>query len=311
MSQAKTRFGIKRRYIWASIVAGIAALATLALVVTELRAPKRIPVEQRILEAERDALVGYISAVDSAPVAPAPRVDSAPAVDSTSRALDSKSPDRAVPATGSASTRVLPFADILVTIRGPIITELIDATLPIEREIGGRFLIRVDSARVTLRPGLALVEMSGRARLLASQDVFADIWLMGSLELGSALDEGSLAADISILGVQTRDVGLGPLSPPAEGLVDELARLRLSELDRVLGEIPIPVRLDEFVELPRVEEQEVTIPAARLAIGFRLDAVRVLEQGIFVSVGIDRHPGPGPATPDAAAPVAPVVKDAP
>ena len=275
MSHSQPRFGIELRILVATALAGIGALLVLVGVFYEVRARMRVPVERRVLEAERGALRAYLTA-------PAP------------------------------ARGVVPFGDILVIIRAELIAELIAGALPIERTIDDRFLVRVDSARVTLRTGLALVELSGRARLTDDENVFADISLVGALEVGTALRVGSaLAADVTILGVRTRDVGVGRLSPPAERLVDELARVRLSELDRFLHGVPIPVRLDELVELPAVEEEEVTIPAAGLEIGFRLQGVRVLEEGVFVSLSVERLPSGGPARPDSAAPVAPIVDGGP
>lgn len=274
MTDSEPRFGVEIRYLVAMAIAGGIALAGLVVGLQEIRARTGAPVERRVLEAERHALRAYLA--DPVP-------------------------------TGG----VVPFDDILVTVRASLIDDLIEGALPIERIVADRFIIRVDSARVTLRTGLALVELSGRARLAADEDVFADIWLMGALELGTASEAGtSLGADVSFLGVRTRDVGVSGLSPPAERLVDELARVRLSELDRLLERVPIPVSLDELLELPAVEEDEVTIPAATMAVGFRLAGVRVLEEGIFASLSVERLPDGEPARPDSTAPAAPVEDDA-
>lgn len=192
----------------------------------------------------------------------------------------------------------VPFADALVVIRRSLVHELVDAALPIEGTLSGRYRLRVDSARVTLRPGLALVELTGRASLATDPGVFADVTLLGAFEVGRGAGRGDgaepregdrgLGGRIRLFGIETRDVRLRALSPPAERLVDGLARVRLAELDELLGEIQIPVRLDELVELPSVEVDEVTIPAATLPLGVRLDAVRVLEEGIFVSLAVER-----------------------
>lgn len=275
MTASPTRFGVELRALVATAVAGSLALAGLVIALHDIRARFRVPVERRVLEAERHALRAYLA--DPEP-----------------------------------EGGVVPFHDILVMIRGTLIDDLIEAALPIERTVEDRFVIRVDSARVTLRTGLALVELSGRARLAEDWGVFADIWLMGALEIRTAPDDGSsLVADVSILGIRTREVGMGGLAPPAERLVDELARVRLSELDRLLDRVPIPVRLDELLELPAVREEEVTIPAVSLDVGFRLAGVRVLEEGVFASLSVEPLPSGGPARSDSAAPAAPVVDDGP
>jgi hypothetical protein len=224
----------------------------------------------RTLEAERAALTVYLAATE-----PAPGGDAADA------------------------TPVVPFADVLLLLRPTLIVDLIQAALPFETELSQRYRVRVETAEVRLRPGIALVDLGGRASLIDDPDVFADITLVGTFEIAPKARPGkdgttgppagigaALAARVRVFGVQTQDVALGRLTPPAERLVDGLARLRLTELNRVLGEIPIPIYLDEVIELPLVEETEVTIPPASLALTFELEAVRVLESGVFVSLSV-------------------------
>jgi hypothetical protein len=226
----------------------------------------------RTLEAERTALTAYLAATE-----PAPGGEQADA------------------------TPVVPFADVLVLLRQALIVDLIQAALPFETELSQRYRVRVETAEVRLRPGIALVDLGGRASLINDPGVFADITLVGTFEIApkarlrndrmTAPRAGigaALAARVRIFGVQTGNVELGRLAPPAERLVDGLARLRLTELNRVLGEVPIPIYLDEVIELPLVEETEVTIPPASLALTFELEAVRVLETGVFVSLSVAR-----------------------
>lgn len=247
-----------------------APILALLLAACEAGSP-RLEARHAALRAERDALREYLAAA---------RLAGAPGASG------------GLP--GAASTSVVPFADVLLLIRPGLITDLVDAALPIERTLGERYRVRADSARVTLRPGLALVELAGRASLVTDPGVFAEITLIGAFEVGAAPEGGAdLGARVRLLGVETRDVRLGALSPPAERLVDGLARVRLAELNDLLGEIEIPVRLEETVGLPRVEVDEVTIPPATLSLGVSLDAVRVLEEGVFVSLAVDRAGGAG------------------
>lgn len=181
------------------------------------------------------------------------------------------------------------FDDTLVVIREELVQQLIAAVLPVEATVRDLWL-RVDSAGVEFRPGLAIVRLATRVSPARGSSLSADVRLLGAFEIQPFPEEGeALAARVRMFGLDTRDVRLGALSPPAERLVDELARLRATELNDLLGTIQIPVRLVEVVQVPAVELDEVTIPEARLPVRFELASVRVLEGGVFASFRIDRQ----------------------
>jgi hypothetical protein len=197
---------------------------------------------------------------------------------------------------------LVPFDDVLLVVRRPMLETLIAATLPFESVLDRRYHVRVDSAAVTLRTGVALVELGGRASLVDQPSVFADVTLLGALEISTAPgpsvdDVPSLSGRVEIFGLDTRELRVATLTPPAERLLDGIARLRVNELNRVLSDIPIPIGLQERIDLPAVEEDEVTIPEGVLDAIFRLTAVRVMEEGIFVSLGVDRTADSWPAVP--------------
>lgn len=180
------------------------------------------------------------------------------------------------------------FQDVLLVVREPLVEGLIRSVLPLEATVEG-LLLRVDSAEVDFRPGLAVVRLDTRVSPARASGVSAQVNLLGSFEIRPFPEEGQrLTARVRLFGLDTRDVRLGALSPPAERLVNELARSRAEELNALLDSIEIPVRLVEVIELPAVEEDQVTIPAARLSVRFELASVRVLEEGILISLRVDR-----------------------
>lgn len=181
------------------------------------------------------------------------------------------------------------FDETLVVIREELVQELIAAVLPLEATVGD-LRLRVDSAAVEFRPGLAVLRLATRVSPARAASLSADVRLLGALEIGPFPEDGeALTARVRMFGLDTRDVRLGALTPPAERLVDELARLRADELNDLLDTIQIPVRLVEVVKVPTLELDEVTIPGAELPVRFELASVRVLEAGIFVSFRIDRE----------------------
>lgn len=181
------------------------------------------------------------------------------------------------------------FDEMLVVVREGLVQKLIAAVLPVEATVRN-LRLRVDSAEVQFRPGLAVVRLATRVSPARASNLSADVQLLGALEIQPFPEAGEeLAARVRMFGVDTRDVRLGTLAPPAERLVSELARLRAEELNELLGSIQIPVRLVQVLQIPAVERAEVTIPEARLPVRFELASARVLEQGIFVSFRIGRE----------------------
>jgi hypothetical protein len=177
-------------------------------------------------------------------------------------------------------------ADIVVVIPDALVDELLEVALPVEAVVGGRFRILVDSGRVDFTAGLALVRLSAHVAAADREDVSARIQILGTLQLLEIQESGTLASRVEILGWQTQDVRLAGLSPPAGRLLDELAARPASDLNELLSRIEIPVQLVPTIPLPRVEEDELTIPAAEVPVAARLDEVRVGGGRMYVHIEI-------------------------
>lgn len=184
--------------------------------------------------------------------------------------------------------RLLSPPDLLLVVRGELVQSVLEAGLPQARTLEDRYRVTLREARVAFRSGLALVELGGRAALADDPGVFADITVFGVLEVvGLDPVRSTLAARVEVVALEATDVGVGGLSPPAERLVERLAGPRLEELNRLLEDLEIPVRLQEVVELPGVETDEVTIPPAEpLALEIELREVRVLRDRLWTSVAV-------------------------
>jgi hypothetical protein len=177
-------------------------------------------------------------------------------------------------------------ADIVVVIPDALVDELLEVALPVEAVVGGRFRILVDSGRVDFTAGLALVHLFALVAAADRDDVSARIQILGTLQLLEIQESGTLASRVEILGWQTQDVRLAGLSPPAGRLLDELAARPASDLNELLSRIEIPVQLMPTIPLPRVEEDELTIPAVEVPVAARLDEVRVGGGRMYVHIDI-------------------------
>lgn len=164
---------------------------------------------------------------------------------------------------------------VVVVVPASFVDELLDVALPVEATVAGRFRIVVDSGRVDFAGGLALVNLSALVESVDRDDVSARIAIVGTLQVLEIQEAGTLATRVEILGWQTHDVRVGALAPRAGRLLDELAGRPASDLNELLSRIEIPVQLVPTIPLPRVEEDEVTIPAADIPLVARVQELRV------------------------------------
>jgi hypothetical protein len=177
-------------------------------------------------------------------------------------------------------------SDVIVVIPASLVDGLLDVALPLETVVGGRFRITVDSGRVDFASGLALVRLSALVEAADREDVSARVVILGTLQVLDIQESGTLATRVEILGWQTQDVRLGSLSPPAGRLLDEFAQRPASDLNALLSRIEIPVRIVPTIPLPRVEEDEVTIPAVDIQLTARLQEVRVRGGRMWVHIDV-------------------------
>jgi hypothetical protein len=177
-------------------------------------------------------------------------------------------------------------SDVVVVIPASLVDDLLDAALPLETTVAGRFRIIVDSGKVDFAGGLALVNLSALVEAVDRDDVSARILIIGTLQVLEIQESGTLATRVEILGWQTQAVHVGSLSPPAGRLIDEFAARPASDLNELLSRIEIPVQLVPTIPLPRVEEDEVTIPAADIPVAARLEEVRVGGGRMWVHIDV-------------------------
>lgn len=176
-------------------------------------------------------------------------------------------------------------SDLVVALRSELFEAVLDEALPQSGPVGDRYRITLQAADVAIRSGLARVEMEARAALQEQSDVYADVTVVGLLDV-VALDprSGVLRARVEILGVDTRQVALRGLTPPAERLVEALARRRSEEFDDLLDDLAIPLSLRERVELPAVEGDVLSARGGRIPLEVSLRDVRALGDRLWLAI---------------------------
>lgn len=184
-------------------------------------------------------------------------------------------------------------AAALAVIPATLVDQLLAVALPVQTTVDDRFRITADSARVDFRGGLALVRLAALVELVDRENVSARLDVLGALQV-LAIDTatGTLTSRVEILGFETSDVRLGSLSPPAGRLLDDFVERPASELNELLSRIDIPVRLAPTIQLPTVEEDEVSIAGADIPLRAHIQQVRVGAGRLWVYIGL-AVPGSG------------------
>ena len=189
----------------------------------------------------------------------------------------------------SADAPVVPTGGVLVTVDEELIQSLVTTALPIEGIVSDRYAIRLESARVTLDDGIALVRLEGRAALseTLADDAFARVMLHADLGVVE-IDPRShiLRARVRLIAFEAHELQLFGKKAPGHNLVAELAREQLESLAPLLSSIEIPVRIEHQLELPGIGPAPVRIPPRTLPIVAEVRSVIALRHRLFVTLGV-------------------------
>ena len=181
--------------------------------------------------------------------------------------------------------RVIPFDEVLVVVHDDLVQDLVEATLPYEQTLADRYLVRAESASVAFDDGFALVQLRGRASLLKDRDTAAEIDVYGAIDIVE-LDPktGVLRGRVKILAVETQRVDLAGIQAPVRRLVDDLSREQLSAFEPLLSNIEIPVRLEQAVSIPAVNQAGIRIQEAVLPMEAAVVDVKAFRGKLWVCV---------------------------
>jgi hypothetical protein len=161
--------------------------------------------------------------------------------------------------------RLIPFEQVLVVVSQELVQGLIEATLPYEQDLAERYRVRVESVHVTFEDGFALVQLRGRASLVSDAQTTAEIDLYGGIDVVDLDPQtGILRGRVTIFALETQRVSLVGVPAPVRRLVDDLGREQLKVFEPLLNSIEIPVRLEQKVDVPAVNQAGIKIAAASL-----------------------------------------------
>ena len=198
-------------------------------------------------------------------------------------------------ATARDGGRLIPFDQILVVVRQELVRHLIEATLPYEQILSQRYRVRAESAQVTFDDGFALVQLRGRASLVEDRDTAAEIDVYGAIDIVE-LDPktGVLHGRVKVLAVQTQRVDVAGIRAPVRRLVDDLSREQLSAFEPLLSNIEIPIRVEQTLRIPGVDQSGIRIQEAVLPMEAAVVDVKAFRGKLWVCVQAKAEMPPPP-----------------
>ena len=241
------------------------------------------------------ALLGTATWVLVRPIAPAD-------VEETALLLQRDALQALVSADPEAS--LVPPGGFLVAVREELIGKILREVLPYEQVFGESLSLRLDSATVVFDRGLASIQLHGRGGLVESRDVFADMTVVGALLVEGVADDGTaLQTRAEVLGFRFEEVEIRGIAPPLRRAADRVATEIVTEVGHLLRQVEIPVKLIRALDLPAVEDDDVSIEAATIPVEVKIQRVVVQAGRMWISLaatvqGHDAVLEVAPSTPE-------------
>jgi hypothetical protein len=182
-------------------------------------------------------------------------------------------------ARGTAGSLV-DFQQIVVVVHEDVVRDLLRAATPFEQTIAERYRVRVSTATAEFSDGFALVRLAGRAELI-DQPVFAEVVVLGGLEVLGLEQSGLLRCQVKILAVEAKQANVAGLDESVRDLVESLGR---DGLNTLLSVIDIPVRIENRLQIPAVDSRRVRIPAAEMPFEAKVVEVQVFGGRLWVGL---------------------------
>jgi hypothetical protein len=182
---------------------------------------------------------------------------------------------------------ILPAGDIVIAFDEALIRDLVAAQLPLEGDVD-RFHIRLTRADVLLE-GSALVKLHGMLALRDQPEIAGEVSLQGALE-NVAIDEasGTLRAALGVDHLDIEKAG-GLESVLTASSLDELGGAVRPQLQAMLPAIEIPVKVQQGIVLPAVEDGPFRLQGGTLPL--RVSVSRVFAGRGRLWVGVSVRPG--------------------
>ena len=182
---------------------------------------------------------------------------------------------------------MVPADRFLIGIDEKIVAQLLSAQLPLERPVGKRFIVRIDSATVLLRDKFGAITIAGTVYRRKTPDRRTALRIyggLGAVSIDSVTDMLSIAIAIDHIelveaGILDRVLGRG-----GKKYIAEKGRDRLQE---ALPKLEVPVALARRIRVPAIEEGAVQLDSLEVPLDISVERVIAVGGKIWVTLNAE------------------------
>jgi hypothetical protein len=189
--------------------------------------------------------------------------------------------------TAAENGTLLDFKGMLIIVDQALVQDLLRAVTPLEADVGSGFQVKVDSADTAFADGVALVSMTGTARV-GGAPMGSQVTVLAAIDVVELHPvSGVLECRVSILGVDAQDASVLGHGDPVGRLSEALTR---GGLELLLGPLEIPVSIEDRLSIPAVESKRLQIAAENLPLTMAVKQVKAFGGRLWVFVDASLAP---------------------
>jgi hypothetical protein len=182
---------------------------------------------------------------------------------------------------------------VAIGIAESVSKELLEASLPQEKLIAERLIVRLETAQPFFRGNNAVLVFQASARTPTSSAV-AHLELGGRLK-NFRIEQGRLMSEVEIVHFKVLDSSLGDMG---SDVLENVVRGNLDSLSGLLPGLEIPVTLEESIPIPGLRAGVVQVKAGSLPLKMGLAEVIPVRERLWILLDVSAGPWMAAGAPE-------------
>jgi hypothetical protein len=183
---------------------------------------------------------------------------------------------------------------VAIGIAESVSKELLEASLPQEKMIGDRLIVRLETAQPFFRGNNAILVCRASARTVRSTAAASAHLELGGRLTNFRIDQGKLVSGVEIVHFKVLDSSLGDMG---SDVLESIVGGNLDSLSGLLPGLEIPVTLEESIPIAGLNAGVVQVKGGSLPLKVSLAEVIPVKERLWVLLDVSA----GPWTPNALA----------